>query len=140
MVVAKPIDPINFQTLYQTVCNAASQDPALVQVSAKRLQEYLDHPGVPEQLQAIAVEKDKVPLEVRQLAMIQFKNTVSTAWKNKRYSQSSHEMQPLTLLALDFLLSNRRPSSKRGLWSSYLKKIILCVLRGILIHLIAIAY
>lgn len=80
-----PTDPIDFQNLYQTLSDAASQNPAVVKPASKRLQEYLDHPGTSEQLQSIALEKNNVPLDTRRLAMIQFKNAASTTWKNKRY-------------------------------------------------------
>ncbi|KAF8528819.1 ARM repeat-containing protein [Hysterangium stoloniferum] len=84
MVAMKPTEPVSPQEIYQVLCDAASQDPNAVQSSSKSLQEFRDRPGTYEQLHSIAAEKANVPLNVRQMAIIQFKNGALGVWKNKR--------------------------------------------------------
>lgn len=85
MVGVKPTEPIPEQQIYDAVCKAASQDPFVMRSATERLQSYVDHPGTWERLHAIAAEKGSVPLDVRRMAIIQFKNGALSSWKNKRY-------------------------------------------------------
>ncbi|KAI0750869.1 ARM repeat-containing protein [Daedaleopsis nitida] len=75
--------PIPPQELYNIVCGAASQDPALVQASTARLKEALEIPGEYDVLHEIAAQKS-VPLHVRQQAIIQFKNAATGHWRSRK--------------------------------------------------------
>jgi len=88
MAEGKPQEPIPPQDIYQAICGAASQDPSLVQSCTKLLQEFEDHPGTWEQLHAIVAEKTNVALDVRRMAIIQFKNGALNVWKNRRCARS----------------------------------------------------
>ena len=66
------------------VCGAASQDPAQVQASTTRLKELLEVPGAYDLLQEIAATKS-VTLQVRQQAIIQFKNAASGHWRSRKW-------------------------------------------------------
>ena len=75
--------PISPEELYNIVCGAASQDPALVQASTTRLKEALEIPGEYDVLHEIAATKS-VPLPVRQQAIIQFKNAATGHWRSRK--------------------------------------------------------
>ncbi|KAF8489124.1 armadillo-type protein [Gautieria morchelliformis] len=77
-------EPVSSQDVYQALCGAASQDSATLQASTKLLQQYQARPGTYGHLYAIAAEKNTVPLDVRRMAIIQFKNGALGAWKSKR--------------------------------------------------------
>lgn len=89
MVEKKLTEPVSSQDVYQALCGAASQDPATVQASAKLLKGYQERPGTYGHLYTVAAEKNTVPLDVRRMAIIQFKNGVVGAWKSKRQARST---------------------------------------------------
>ncbi|KAM5532278.1 hypothetical protein V8D89_014036 [Ganoderma adspersum] len=80
---APPQEPVSPEELYNVVCGAASQNPAQVQESTNRLKELLTRPGAYDILHEIAAQKT-VPLQVRQQAMIQFKNATTGHWRSNR--------------------------------------------------------
>ena len=88
MVDSRSAEPPSSQDVYQALCGAASQDPASVRESTKLLQEYQARPGTYNHLYAIAADRDAVPLDVRRMAIIQFKNGALGVWKNRRQAQS----------------------------------------------------
>jgi len=69
--------------LYDVISAAASQDVAQLQMSTKRLKEILEFTGAYDALHEIAAEKN-VPLQVRQLSIIQFKNGALSHWKSRK--------------------------------------------------------
>jgi hypothetical protein len=76
---------VNEQELYDALCGAASQNAALLQQSSVALKAMIDERfGTYDALQAIAAQKT-VPLPVRQLALIQFKNTAIGHWRSRKY-------------------------------------------------------
>ncbi|KAI0938258.1 hypothetical protein AcV5_001092 [Taiwanofungus camphoratus] len=81
----RPAQPETFspEELYNVLCGAASQDPAQVQESAKRLKEILDLPGAFDTLYEIAAQRT-VPLPVRQQSIIQFKNSALGHWRSRK--------------------------------------------------------
>ncbi|RDX55688.1 ARM repeat-containing protein [Lentinus brumalis] len=85
--MAPPAQPqpqsISPEELYNIVCGAASQDPALVQASTTRLKAALEIPGEYDVLHEIAATKS-VPLPVRQQAIIQFKNAATGHWRSRK--------------------------------------------------------
>ncbi|KAL5527437.1 hypothetical protein ACEPAG_6228 [Sanghuangporus baumii] len=78
--------------LYAVVVGAASQDPALVTVSATRLKEMLDMHGTFNCLSAIAAQRD-LPLNVRRQAIIQFKNNALGHWRARRLTSDSQKAE-----------------------------------------------
>ncbi|PIL37210.1 hypothetical protein GSI_00903 [Ganoderma sinense ZZ0214-1] len=80
---ATPQEPVSPEELYNVVCAAASQNPAQVQESTNRLKELLTRPGAYDILHEIAAQKT-VSLQVRQQAMIQFKNATTGHWRSNR--------------------------------------------------------
>ena len=71
------------EELYNVVCGAASQDPKQVQSSTTRLKEILEIPGAYDVLHEIATQKT-LPLQVRQQAIIQFKNGTTGHWRSRK--------------------------------------------------------
>lgn len=69
--------------LFQVICDAASQDPAKMRASTDRLKELLDMTGSFDALSEIAVQQN-LPLQVRQLSIIQLKNAVSNHWRSRK--------------------------------------------------------
>jgi hypothetical protein len=75
---------VDEQELYNVLCGAASQDASLLQQSTKALKTMIDDRfGTFDTLQSIAAQKS-VPLPVRQLALIQFKNHALGHWRSRK--------------------------------------------------------
>ncbi|THH11497.1 hypothetical protein EW145_g638 [Phellinidium pouzarii] len=81
--MARPIESVVPDELYNVVASATSQDPALVTASASRLKQMLDLHGSFECLNAIACQRS-VPLIIRQQSIIQFKNAALVHWRGRR--------------------------------------------------------
>jgi hypothetical protein len=81
-----PLTPrVDDQELYSALCGAASQDVLLMKPSEKALKTMIeDCFGTFDALQRVAAQKD-VPLPVRQLALIQFKNHALSHWRSRKY-------------------------------------------------------
>ena len=75
--------PVSPDELYNVVCAAASQNPTEVQASTARLKDLLEQPGTYDVLHEIAAQKSP-PLQVRQQAMIQFKNAAANHWRSRK--------------------------------------------------------
>ncbi|KAI9000953.1 ARM repeat-containing protein [Trametes punicea] len=92
---------ISPEELYNVVSGAASQNPAQVQASTARLKELLEIPGAYDLLQEVAATKS-VPLQVRQQAIIQFKNAATGHWRSRKLFPPEHKarirLRCLTLL------------------------------------------
>ncbi|TCD64327.1 hypothetical protein EIP91_004237 [Steccherinum ochraceum] len=69
--------------LFQVICDAASQDPSKMRASTDRLKELLDMTGSFDALSEIAVQQS-LPLQVRQLSIIQLKNAVGNHWRSRK--------------------------------------------------------
>jgi hypothetical protein len=69
--------------LFSVITDAASQNPALVQPSSKRLKEMFDYFGTFDGLSQISGQKN-LPLNIRQQAIIQFKNAALSHWRSKK--------------------------------------------------------
>ncbi|KZT19271.1 ARM repeat-containing protein [Neolentinus lepideus HHB14362 ss-1] len=83
------VDP---QELYDVICGASSQDPALMERSTFRLKSMLDYFGAYDALHEIAAQKS-VPLPVRQQAIIQFKNSALSHWRSRRLVSDENRMR-----------------------------------------------
>ncbi|EIM88549.1 ARM repeat-containing protein [Stereum hirsutum FP-91666 SS1] len=84
--MVKPTPPnerISPEGLYNVLCEAASQDPAKMQAASALLKDMLELPGCWNVLQEIAAQKT-VPLPVRQLSALQFKNRALDHWRSRR--------------------------------------------------------
>lgn len=87
-------DRVSPEELYNVLCESASQDPVKMRIASTRLKDMLDQPGSWNLLQEIASQKS-VPLPVRQLSALQFKNRALDHWRSRRYAT-------YTLFAADF--------------------------------------
>ncbi|TFK55905.1 ARM repeat-containing protein [Heliocybe sulcata] len=87
--VIQNVDP---QELYDVICGASSQDPALMERSSFRLKSMLDYFGAFDALQEIAAQKS-VPLPVRQQSIIQFKNAALSNWRSRRLVSDEHRVR-----------------------------------------------
>jgi hypothetical protein len=76
---------VDRQELYQALCDACSQDGALLRASSKSLKTMCeDRFGTYDALQDIA-SQNEVPLAVRQQALIQFKNHAFIHWRSRKW-------------------------------------------------------
>ncbi|KAI0660923.1 ARM repeat-containing protein [Cubamyces menziesii] len=80
------------EELFNVVRGAASQDPGRVQASTTRLKELLEIPGAYDLLQEIAATKS-VTLQVRQQAIIQFKNAATGHWRSRKLFPPEHKQR-----------------------------------------------
>ncbi|KAJ7283929.1 armadillo-type protein [Mycena rebaudengoi] len=77
------VETVSADELYQVMTGAASQDPAIFQVSSARLKEMLSMFGVYDALHEIAAQR-AVPLHIRQQSIIQFKNAALPHWRSRK--------------------------------------------------------
>jgi hypothetical protein len=68
--------------IYNILCDAASQDPTKAQASLQRLQALQKAQGTYADMQLIASTRT-VPLDVRRMAIIQFKNSGAAHWRSR---------------------------------------------------------
>jgi hypothetical protein len=80
----KPVNYVSPDELYAVITGATSQDYAQVQASSKRLKELLVLFGTFDGLSEIAAQKN-LPLQVRQQAIIQFKNNALNHWRSRKF-------------------------------------------------------
>ncbi|KAL1944202.1 hypothetical protein VTO73DRAFT_3387 [Trametes versicolor] len=85
-----PPPTVSPEELFNVVCGAASQNPGQVQASTTRLKELLDIPGAYDLLHEIAATKT-VALQVRQQAIIQFKNAATGHWRSRKLFPPEHK-------------------------------------------------
>lgn len=117
--MVKPTPPnerISPEGLYNVLCEAASQDPAKMQAASALLKDMLELPGCWNVLQEIAAQKT-VPLPVRQLSALQFKNRALDHWRSRRCATVSCNSLPKEILILygrnlDNSLMKREHASK----------------------------
>lgn len=76
-------ETVNPEELFNVISGAASQDPARLQASSKRLKELLDMSGTFDGLSEIASQR-ALPLAVRQQSIIQFKNSALSHWRSRK--------------------------------------------------------
>ncbi|KAF8557000.1 ARM repeat-containing protein [Imleria badia] len=84
---------VNEDELLQTVTLAASQIPEQLKASTDRLKVLLDtYAGTFNALHRIAADLSQ-PLQVRQLSIIQFKNTALSHWKSRKFLSEDDRVQ-----------------------------------------------
>ncbi|KAJ7498772.1 armadillo-type protein [Mycena latifolia] len=88
-VVVQTVSP---DEVYQIMAGAASQDPMLLQASAARLKEMLDMFGTYDALHEIAAQRP-VPLQIRQMSIIQFKNSALSHWRSRKVLSDEHRVR-----------------------------------------------
>jgi hypothetical protein len=69
--------------LFSVIADAASQNPAFVGPSSKRLKEMFDYFGTFDGLSEISGQTN-LPLHIRQQAIIQFKNAALSHWRSRK--------------------------------------------------------
>jgi hypothetical protein len=75
--------PISFDELFAIVSAAASQNPNVMLAAGTRLKECLKLSGTLNGLHQIASQKT-IPLQIRQLSIIQCKNEIPTQWRQRK--------------------------------------------------------
>ncbi|KAJ6598916.1 armadillo-type protein [Mycena vulgaris] len=86
------VQTVSADEVYRVMAGAASQDPALLQASSARLKEMLDMFGTYDALHEIAAQR-AVPLQIRQMSIIQFKNAALTHWRSRKVLSDEHRIQ-----------------------------------------------
>jgi hypothetical protein len=84
IVTVTTSDPVDPAEILQTITDATSQDPVRLKASEEKMKHYADRPGTWDAAHFIAASPE-LPLEVRKMALILFKNGCLTRWKNRRY-------------------------------------------------------
>ncbi|KAJ7094628.1 armadillo-type protein [Mycena belliarum] len=86
------VQTVSADEVYQVMAGAASQDPALLQASSARLKEMLDMFGTYDALHEIAAQR-AVPLYIRQMSIIQFKNAALHHWRSRKALSDDHRVR-----------------------------------------------
>ena len=73
-------NPLTTQTLYHILQSASSSNPQQVKTSAQQLQNWEKSPGFYSSLQSLYIDYS-LPVELRQLAVIQLKNGIDKYWR-----------------------------------------------------------
>ncbi|MCJ1436845.1 hypothetical protein MMC27_006227 [Xylographa pallens] len=87
-------NPLNSQTLINTLTKASSTDQQQVQTSTQQLQNWERQPGFYSSLQSVFIEAS-LPLEVRYLSAIQLKNGIDKYWRKTASNAISKEEKAL---------------------------------------------
>ena len=83
-VSSQNVRNVSPEELYNVICAATSQDPAQVKASSDRLREMLEMLGSFDTLSQIAAQRT-LPIQIRQQAIIQLKNSSIGHWKSRKY-------------------------------------------------------
>ncbi|KIM21025.1 hypothetical protein M408DRAFT_81094 [Serendipita vermifera MAFF 305830] len=73
-------DPPSLQQVFQVITDAASQNFVVAQAASTTLDSYKGTPGFYQSVQLVALERN-LPLDVRKMAIFQFKNGVPGQWR-----------------------------------------------------------
>ena len=76
-----PLDP---PAVFTALQNATSQNPAQLQAAAKAIEAMHKSADYLQIVQSIALERS-VPLDIRKMAILQFKNVATSQWRTKMY-------------------------------------------------------
>ncbi|MCJ1418138.1 hypothetical protein MMC32_004483 [Xylographa parallela] len=87
-------NPLNSQTLINTLTKASSTDQQQVQTSTQQLQNWERQPSFYSSLQSVFIEAS-LPLEVRYLSAIQLKNGIDKYWRKTASNAISKEEKAL---------------------------------------------
>ena len=87
-------NPLNQQTLLNTLTRATSTDRQQVQTGTQQLQNWEKQPGFYSSLQTVFIDKC-LPLEVRHLSAIQLKNGIDKYWRKTASNAISKEEKAL---------------------------------------------
>ena len=86
MSASNPAAPVNPEELYNVIAGISSQDPAVLKASTTRFEEMLQMQGTFHTLNVIATTRS-LPLNIRQQAIIQFKNKALGQWRSRRQAE-----------------------------------------------------
>lgn len=113
---------VNTAELFEVLTAASSQDASRLAGASKRLKEMLDMFGTYDALYEIASQRS-VSLAVRQLAIIQFKNSAGH-WRSRRWALEFSTPGVHNLVRADFCPTNTEPEYDNAPWSSWMSKMI----------------
>ena len=74
-------NPLNAQTLYNTLISAASANQQQVRTGTQQLQNWEKYPGYYSSLQSVFIDKS-LPVELRYLSISQLKNGIDKYWSD----------------------------------------------------------
>lgn len=77
-------DPPSLQQVFQVIADAASQNYVVAQAASTALDSYKGLPGFYQSIQLVAMERN-LPLDVRKMAIFQFKNGAPMQWRRGQY-------------------------------------------------------
>jgi beta-glucosidase/6-phospho-beta-glucosidase/beta-galactosidase len=78
-MTATPLDP---PAVFAALQNATSQNPAQLQAAAKAIEAMHKSADYLQIVQSIALERS-VPLDIRKMAILQFKNVATSQWRTR---------------------------------------------------------
>lgn len=87
-------NPLNSQTLLNTLTRATSTDQQQVQTGTQQLQNWEKQPGFYSSIQSVFIDKS-LPLEVRYLSAIQLKNGIDKYWRKTASNAITKEEKAL---------------------------------------------
>ncbi|PVG00491.1 ARM repeat-containing protein [Serendipita vermifera] len=76
-------EPPSLQQVFQVLQNAVSQNPMVAQAASQQLDSFKTTPGILQTIHMVAVERT-IALDVRKMAILQFKNLVQPQWKRSQ--------------------------------------------------------
>jgi hypothetical protein len=77
-------DPPSLQQVFQVISDAASQNYVVAQAASQQIDSYKTISGFYASVQEIAMERN-LPLDVRKMAIFQFKNGAPMQWRRAQY-------------------------------------------------------
>ncbi len=78
--VAGEANPLTEKLLVHSLTSAASTNPSQIQTGTKQLQQWEKSPGYYKHLQSAYLDQ-RLPIEIRYLAIIQLKNGIDKYWR-----------------------------------------------------------
>ena len=87
-------NPLNPQTLFDTLTRASSSDPQQVKTSTQQLQNWEKQPGFYSSLQFVFIDTS-LPFEIRYLCAIQLKNGIDKYWRKTASNAISKDERAL---------------------------------------------
>ena len=85
-------DPPSIQQVFQVISDAASQNYVVAQAASQQIDSFKTISGFYGSVQEIAMERN-LPLDIRKMAIFQFKNGVATLWRRTQYVISHNSVR-----------------------------------------------
>jgi hypothetical protein len=109
---SQPVQSVSGEDLLAALQLASSQDVQAMQMGSEQFKRMREMTGVHDGLHEIALRKD-LPIEIRKMAAVQFKNLVVSHWRARRSVLSSLVLAYPHFLCLGTCLKTIAPESAR---------------------------